>query len=630
MASKNKAPATNTEKPSVAPPNPLALLDTLDQAEMAKNLLKILPLWQEALSLMAKLNSRDGHIGDKPLDPFGLRHVMSALLTDMTQNPQYYMELQKEFWSEWMKTYTHSMQKLVDGIPVAPEEPVTDRRFKNPLWSEHPFFDFLRQSYGILSKTLIKAVHDSETLPPRVRAKVEFFVRQLVDALSPTNNPLTNPEVLDEMAKTNGENIVRGLNHLLADLKEAQSAWMVSSTPKNVFKVGVDMATTEGAVVFRNEMMELIQYSPSTEDVHKTPILVIPPWINKYYILDLRPDNSYVKWMVDQGHTVFLISWKNPDSSMRDVTFFNYMQDGVLSAIKHIQKACGVESVNAIGYCIGGTLLAMTLAWLKAKKQDALVSKATFLTTLIDFREAGDLLIFTDEEQIANLEAMMAEKGYLDGEIMKATFAMLRANDMIWSYVVNNYWMGRDPQAFDMLAWNSDVTNLPASFHSDYLRSMYSENRLATGNYKLGNTAIKIETIDTPSYFLSAKDDHIAPWKATYNGMRLFSGPHVFTLSGSGHVAGVVNPPAKKKYGYWTSEKAPANTEDWLSSAAHNEGSWWTHWQKWVSKGDPMVPARKPTKKLADAPGPYVVGESVTPGTRFRVHRRSIMDPDIR
>lgn len=616
MAKKNKAPAADTPKPASkpapsvsVPPNPLALMGVVDQAELAKNIMKIFPLWQEALAAMAKLNGKE-HMGDKPFDPFGLRHVMAALLTDMTQNPKYYMELQQQFWAEWMKTYTHSMQKLVDGVPVVPEEPVTDRRFKNPLWSEHPFFDFLRQSYGILSKTLLKAVNDSETLQPRVRAKVEFFVRQLVDALSPTNNPLTNPEVLDEIAKTNGDNIVRGLNHFLEDLKEAQSAWMVSSTPKNVFKVGVDMATTPGVVVYRNDMMELIQYSPSTPKVHETPILVIPPWINKYYILDLRADNSYVKWMVDQGHTVFLISWRNPDGSMRDVSFFNYMQDGVLASIKQIQKITGADSVNPIGYCIGGTLLSMTLAWLKTKKQSHIINRATFLTTLIDFTEAGDLLIFTDEEQIAHLETIMAEKGYLDGDIMKATFAMLRANDMIWSYVVNNYWMGRDPQAFDMLAWNSDVTNLPANFHSDYLRSMYAENKLAQGQYELDGARIDITTIDTPSYFLSAKDDHIAPWKATYCGMRLFSGEHVFTLSGSGHVAGVVNPPAKKKYGFWTSSKAPDNTDDWLASAAHNEGSWWTHWQKWVSKGDQLVSARKTGKGLANAPGIYVLGET--------------------
>ncbi len=611
MATKKKAPVQNTEKTAPTPPSPLALMGSMDQAELAKNIMKIVPLWQEAIGLMAKLNNKDGKdIGDKPLDPFGLRHVIAALLTDMTQNPAYYMELQQQFWSEWMKAYTASMQKLVDGQAAEPEAPVTDRRFKNPLWSEHPFFDFLRQSYGILSKTLLKAVHDSETLPPRVRAKVDFFVRQLVDALAPTNNPLTNPEVLDEIAKTNGDNIVRGLQHFIDDLKEAQSAWMVSSTPKNVFKVGVDMATTPGSVVFRNDLMEVIQYSPTTEKVYKTPILVIAPWINKYYILDLRPDNSFVKWMVDEGHTVFLISWRNPDSSMRNISFVDYMNDGVLAAIKHIQKSTGEKSINAMGYCIGGTLLAMTMAWLKAQKMDDVITRATFLTTLIDFTEAGDLLIFTDEEQIANLESIMEEKGYLDGDVMKATFAMLRANDMIWSYVINNYWMGRDPQAFDMLAWNSDVTNMPAAFHSDYLRSMYAENKLAQGKYKLGGMPIDIKTIDTPSYFLSAKDDHIAPWKATYNGMRLFSGPHVFTLSGSGHVAGVVNPPAKKKYGYWTSEKAPANTEDWLKSAAHNEGSWWTHWTKWVSKGDEMVAARKPSKKLADAPGPYVLGET--------------------
>lgn len=589
-------------------PNPLWLAN-IDQAALAENLLKLLPKWQEAMSLMIRLDrNAEQAAGEKPIDPFGLRHVIAAVLTDMTQNPVRYMELQQQFWEQWMSVYTQSMQKLMEGAKQNAME-IKDRRFKNAAWTEHPFFDFLRQSYGILSGTLMKAVDESDTLPPRVRAKLQFFTRQLVDALSPANNPLTNPEVLEEIAKTNGQNIISGLNKLIDDLKSAQSTWMVSSAPKGVYQVGRDLAVTPGSVVFKNEMMELIQYTPTTAKVNKTPLVIMPPWINKYYILDLRAENSFVKWCVDQGHTVFLISWKNPGSEMRNATFDHYFKHGLVAALNEVEKITGEDQANVIGYCIGGTLLSMALSYLKTTGQDRAIKRATFLTTLIDFRDAGDLSIFIDEDQIENIEAMMEQRGYLDGEAMKATFAMLRANDMIWSYVINNYWMGREPQAFDMLIWNADTTNLPACFHSDYLRSMYAENRLVrAGDYHLNGVPVDIRSITTPSYFLSAKDDHIAPWKATYRGMRMFHGQHVFTLAGSGHVAGVVNPPEKKKYGYWTSESAPADTEEWMRNAQHNEGSWWPHWSKWVSAGDDKVAARQPEKELYPAPGQYVTG----------------------
>lgn len=606
MPAKKKDPAQTQEKPI---PNPLWEA-TFDQAALAQNVLKIIPLWQEALALAAKITQKKGE-DDKPADPFGLRHVFAALLEDMTKNPARYLELQQLFWSEWMTAYQHAMQELLEGSKHKPSEAVQDKRFKNQAWVHHPFFEFLRKSYGILSKTLLKAVNESETMPPRVKAKLEFFTRQIVDALSPTNNPLTNPDVLEEIAKTHGENLIKGLSNLVEDLKHTKNTWTVSSAPKNAFKIGKDLAATKGSVVYRNRLMELIQYAPSTTKVQKTPLLIIPPWINKYYILDLRQENSLVKWIVDQGHTVFLISWRNPDESFKNVMFDDYMKAGIIESINAIERITGEKHIHAMGYCIGGTLLAMTLCWLKATKQDKWIKTATFLTTLIDFKEAGDLSIFIDEDQLQNIESMIGDQGYLDGEAMKATFALLRANDLIWSYVVNNYWLGRDPQAFDMLAWNSDTTNLPAAFHLDYLRSMYIANRLATaGAYKIGGVPVDITKIDTPSYFLSAKDDHIAPWKATYRGMRMFSGPHMFTLAGSGHVAGIVNPPQNKKYGYWASTKAFPSSQEWLKDAAHHEGSWWPHWHRWASKDAKMVTARQPGKGLGPAPGPYVRGET--------------------
>lgn len=608
MPAKKEDPSKTEKKPI---PNPLFEMG-IDQAALAQNILKIAPLWQEAVALIAKIGQKN-ESGDRPADPFGLRLVFAALLEDMAKNPARYLELQQVFWSEWMEAYTHAMQELVEGSKHKPSEVLKDKRFQNEAWVHHPFFEFLRKSYGILSKTLLKAARESDTLPPKVRAKLEFLTQLVVDALSPTNNPLTNPDVLEEIAKTHGENLIKGLQNLVADLKASKTTWTVSSAPKNAFKVGTDLAATPGRVVYRNQLMELIQYAPSTPKVAQTPLLIIPPWINKYYILDLRAENSFVKWAVDQGHTVFLISWRDPDARYKDVTFEDYMKAGIIAAINAIEEITGESQVNALGYCIGGTLLSMTLCWLKATKQDSYIKSATFLTTLIDFKEAGDLATFIDEDQLKNVESMIGDKGYLEGEAMKAAFAMLRANDLIWFYVVNNYWLGRDPQAFDLLAWNNDTTNLPAAFHIDYLRSMYIKNLLATpGAYKIGGVPVDISNIHTPSYFLSAKDDHIAPWKATYRGMRMLSGPHMFTLAGSGHVAGVVNPPTKQKYGYWASTKAPASTKEWLDEAAHHEGSWWPHWDHWLKKhGGDTVKAREPRDGLAPAPGPFVKGEKI-------------------
>ncbi len=603
MTRKKKAPAN---KDNSAIPNLTSMGAEFDQAILAQNLMKILPLWQDVMTLIIEVNTPKEKMGDKNNDPFGFGKIMAAVMGDMAENPVRYMGYQQQFWQEWMDIYSQGIKNLSNGVETP--DKIRDRRFKNEAWSTHPFYDFMRKSYGIFSKVLLRAVDESETIPPKLKARLDFFSRQIVDALSPANNPLTNPEVIDEIAKTSGENLLRGLQNLKDDLENAHGSWTISTTPKDLFKVGRDVATTKGHVIYRNDMMEVIEYTPVTKEVHKTPLLIVAPWINKFYILDLRPDNSFIQHALAQGQRVFLISWKNPDGKMRDVTFKDYMHDGVLSALTQIEKRTGEASTNVLGYCIGGTLLTMTLAWLKAKGQDKRINKATFLTTLIDFKDAGDLSIFIDDDQVAEIEKRMAEKGYLDGKVMQATFAMLRANDMIWSYVVNNYWMGRDPAAFDMLFWNSDVTNLPAAFHSDYLRSCYIQNKLAHGQYELDGVKIDVSTITTPSYFLSAKDDHIAPWKATYKGARLFNGDTIFTLSGSGHVAGVVNPPAKNKYGFWTSSELPEATDEWLLSAKQSDGSWWSHWTQWLAKDDTLIKApTPPSKPLCDAPGTYVL-----------------------
>ncbi len=591
----------NSAIPKLAPE-----LAKFDQALLAQNLMKILPLWQDVMTLIIQLNTPKEDMAGKNHDPFGFGKIMAAVMADMAEDPARYMGYQQQFWMEWMGIYTDGIQNLSSGIKT-PDD-IRDKRFKNEAWTTHPFFDFMRKSYGIFSNILLRAVDESDTISPKLKSRMNFFSRQIIDALSPANNPLTNPDVIDEIAKTGGDNLVRGLQNMKEDLENARNSWTIKTSQKGLFKIGRDVATTAGHVIYRNDMMELIEYTPTTKMVNKTPLLIVAPWINKFYILDLREENSFIKHALDNGQRVFLISWKNPDSKMRNVTFKDYMHDGILCALTHIEKRTGETSTNVLGYCIGGTLLSMTLAWLTAKGQENRIKKATFLTTLIDFKDAGDLSIFIDDDQIVEIEKKMAEKGYLDGKVMEATFAMLRANDMIWSYVVNNYWMGRDPAAFDMLFWNSDVTNLPAAFHSDYLRSCYIQNKLANGQYELDGVTLDVNSIKTPSYFLSAKDDHIAPWKATYKSARKVSGDTIFTLSGSGHVAGVINPPAKNKYGFWTSSDLPKATDDWLMNATQQDGSWWPHWHTWLSKGETQIKApTPPSKTFGKAPGKYVL-----------------------
>ena len=397
---------------------------------------------------------------------------------------------------------------------------------------------------------------------------------------------------------------------MLDDLESSEHSFFPRTTDKKAFSVGKNLAITDGAVVYQNDLMQLIQYTPSTDKVFKTPMLVVPPWINKYYILDMRPDNSYIKWMVDQGHSVFVISWVNPTEKHRDKSFEHYMEEGVLTAIDEIEKITNEAAVNAIGYCIGGTLLTVTLAYLAAKGEQDKIKSATFLTTLVDFEEAGDLTIFIDDAQIKVIEEQMKEKGYLDAAYLKSTFSLLRANDMIWSFVVNNYLLGKDPFPFDLLYWNDDAVNLPEAMHSYYLRNMYLENNLIKKNkLKIKDTPIDITKVKTPSYFLSTKEDHIAPWKATYQTTQYFSGDCTFTLAASGHIAGVVNPPKAKKYSHWRNDKTPADADEWFETATEYKGSWWSNWEKWVAKtSGNKVDARQIDKKrvIEKAPGSYV------------------------
>jgi polyhydroxyalkanoate synthase len=429
--------------------------------------------------------------------------------------------------------------------------------------------------------------------------------------MAPTNFALTNPEVLRTTIESGGENLLKGLSNLLDDLERGKGKLAIKMTDMEAFKVGENIAVTPGKVIFQTDLMQLLQYSPTTETVARRPLLIIPPWINKFYILDLRERNSFIKWAVGEGHTVFVVSWVNPDERLAEKTFDDYMLEGPLAALDAIEKATGEKEVNVVGYCLGGTLLACTLAYMATKKDERFVS-ATFLTTMVDFVEAGELSVFIDEEQLAALEERMQVKGFLEGRDMATTFNMLRANDLIWSFVVNNYLLGKDPFPFDLLYWNADSTRMPAAMHSFYLRQMYQENKLSKGEITLLDTRIDLAKIKQPVFILSTREDHIAPWKSTYVATQLYKAPTKFCLSASGHIAGVVNPPAAGKYCYWTNDKLPKSPDAWLEGATQRAGSWWTEWQNWVKAfAGGKRPARRPgdgkLKPIEDAPGSYVL-----------------------
>ncbi len=453
-------------------------------------------------------------------------------------------------------------------------------------------------------------MREVEGIDERTARKVDFYTRQFVDALAPSNFVMTNPEVLRATIESRGENLLHGLKNLLEDLERGKGRLAIKMTDMAAFRVGENIAVSPGKVIFQNDLMQLIQYSPTTELVKRRPLLIIPPWINKFYILDLRPDNSFIRWAVEQGHTVFVISWVNPDEHLAAKTFADYMLEGPLAALDAIEQATGEREANVIGYCLGGTLLACTLAYMAAK-HDNRIKSATFFVTMVDFAEAGELSVFIDEEQLSALEERMNAKGYLEGRDMATTFNMLRANDLIWSFVVNNYLLGKSPFPFDLLYWNSDSTRMPAAMHSFYLRKMYQENLLVKpGGITLAGVPIDLGKIRTPAFILSTREDHIAPWRSTYAATRLYKGPVKFVLSASGHIAGVVNPPGGR-YGHWVNDNNPPTPEEWLAGATEHAGSWWPLWEQWVAQyAGGEVPARQPgdgkLTPIENAPGSYV------------------------
>jgi len=545
-------------------------------------------------------------------DPSAIGAAFLEMTARMMADPARLVEAQVSLWNDYMRLWRGTAQRLLgggDAEPVAEPTP-EDRRFRDPAWNDNALFDFIKQSYLMTARWLQGAVNNVEGLDERTARKVDFYTRQFVDAMAPSNFVLTNPEVLRATIESRGENLLKGLENLLDDLERGKGHLAISMTDQTAFKIGENVAATPGKVVYQNDLMQLIQYAPTTQTVKRRPLLIIPPWINKFYILDLRPRNSFIAWAVAQGHTVFVISWVNPDKRLARKTFEDYMREGPLAALGAMEVATGEREANVIGYCLGGTLLAATLAFMAAKR-DNRVKSATYFVTMVDFAEAGELSVFIDEEQLNALEQRMEKKGYLDARDMHTTFNMLRANDLIWSFVVNNYLLGKQPFPFDLLYWNSDSTRMPAAMHSFYLRRMYQENLLVKpGGITLAGVLIDLRRIKTPAFLLSTREDHIAPWRSTYAATQIYKGPIKFVLSASGHIAGVVNPPGSK-YGHYENDANPPTADQWLAGATEHPDSWWPLWERWIARyAGGEVPARTPgdgkLTPIEDAPGSYV------------------------
>jgi polyhydroxyalkanoate synthase len=582
-----------------------------DPKEVAKTYGEIA---QRASKLINDHVQRQLHKGiASPADELGIARAFMDMMAKLLANPYKLAQAQLNLVWDYMSLWQHSMMRMagMETRPVAAPAK-GDGRFKAAEWEDHFVFDFMKQSYLITARHIHDTVCCVEGLPEQEQKKVNFFTRQFIDALAPTNFAMTNPDVLRETAKSHGQNLLQGLNNLLRDIEEGDGQLRVKMTDPNAFEIGRNVGATRGKVVFQNELMQLLQFEPTTKEVLKRPLLIVPPWINKFYILDLRESNSFIKWATDQGHTVFIISWVNPDARLAQKAFDDYLTEGALTAIEAVCRQTGENELNLIGYCLGGTLLASTIGYLDTIK-DKRVASATYFVTLLDFSVPGELGVFIDEQQISSLEKKMEERGYLEGSEMATTFNMLRSNDLIWSFVVNNYLMGKQPFPFDLLYWNSDSTRMPYKMHSFYLRNMYLKNLLKEpGGITLAGVPIDINRIKTPSYFISAVEDHIAPWKGVYLGAKRMAGPVRFVLGGSGHIAGIVNPPSANKYGYWVNDakRLPEAPEDWFEGATQHQGSWWNDWQQWVTaQDDRKVAARDPAKGklkvVEDAPGSY-------------------------
>ncbi len=586
-----------------------------DVVRFAANMMLAAQEWQQMMAELTQLRLVRGHdYGEQ--EALQVSRIFMDAAAALMADPQRMVDMQHDWWKEYLALLQRTSERMT-GRDAAPyvSPPERDRRFRDTAWQENMVYDFIKQSYFVGARWMKMLVDGAAEQDASLEKKLDFYARQVIDALSPSNYLLTNPEVLRVLLETNGESLVKGIRNMREDIRRGVGKMKIRQTDEEAFAPGKNIAITPGKIIFENEMMQLIQYAPQTQQVYEVPLLLIPAWINKFYILDLRPENSLVDWLIGQGCIVFVISWVNPDGRLAAKSFDDYMQGGVIAALDAIEQATGSSHAAVMGYCLGGTLLACTLAWLKAQGREERIVSGSFITTMTDFSEPGELAVFVDDDQLSIMEKKMKEKGYLEGQEMMTTFSLLRANDLIWGFVINNYLLGRDPMPFDLLYWNSDATRMPAAMHGFYLRKMYQKNLLAKpGGITLAGVPIDLGTITTPAHFISCREDHIAPWMSTYAATHLFGGEVTFTLSGSGHVAGVINPPAQKKYNFWSTGPAtnPATPQEWLKQVKETPGSWWPHWLKWQQQYlGKKVPARTPgdgkLKPIEDAPGRYVL-----------------------
>ncbi|MEO8243443.1 MAG: class I poly(R)-hydroxyalkanoic acid synthase [bacterium] len=576
-------------------------------ARLTDNLTKVEVLSARLMKALAEKRTHDAALDGPGQDVY--MKAAAAYVAEMMQNPAKVLEHQIGYWGKTLKHYVEAQQALTKGEFKAPADAgPKDRRFSNPLWDSNPAFNFLKQQYLLNASAVKDAVADMEMLDDTDRKRVEFFTRQIVDMFAPTNFLGTNPDALEKAVATDGESLVQGLQNLVRDIEAAGGNAQVSLADKQAFTVGVNIATTPGEVVFRNRMFELIQYRPATETVHQTPLLIFPPWINKYYVLDMKPTNSLIKWVVEQGFSVFVVSWVNPDASYADVSMDDYIREGFLTAIAEVRRITEQKQINVVGYCIAGTTLGLTLAHLH-KAGDTSVKSATFFTTLTDFSDPGEVGVFLGNDFVDGIERQSREDGMLSKSFMSRTFSFLRSNDLIYQPAIKSYMLGEAPPAFDLLYWNGDGTNLPCTMALQYLRGLCQQDGFAQGAFKVFGHKVSLADVKLPLCAIACETDHIAPWKASFNGIRQMGGKDkTFILSQSGHIAGIVNPPSKGKYGHYTNDAAMAAADDWLATATFTQGSWWPRWKDWLAgRSGGQIAALMPTNSLGAAPGTYVV-----------------------
>jgi polyhydroxyalkanoate synthase subunit PhaC len=610
-------PATGAAPQAAAappPPNPVEspLVEVLlsrsgeDMERLSLNLAEAMTRANTVFTTAFQNQTQSGHLAALGADPFDANSALQKAWGQLAVQPETLRDAHADLWRRysdiWMDSTARWLGAVAEGGP-----PLRDKRFADPEWGQNPYFSMMRDTYLATSQWLVDLVGRAEGLDEDTKRKAMFFVKQAVDAASPSNFAFTNPAVLKETLRTRGENLLNGLDNLAQDLARGKGMLAITQTDMNAFEVGKTIATAPGKVVHQGRLIELIQYAPATEQVYETPLLIFPPWINKFYILDLQQKNSMIRWLVGQGVTVFVVSWVNPDERLTEATFETYMQEGIFEAVGAACEAAAVEQINAVGYCIGGTLLSAALAYM-ARKKDNRIKSATFFAAQADFELAGELKVFTDNAAIDYVAARMDEAGgVLDSQVMADTFNALRSNDLVWNYVVDNYYLGKRPPPFDLLFWNADQTRMPRALHLFYLRRFYRDNALAKGELELLGETLDLADVKIPIYMQAAKEDHIAPAVSVYRTARLFGGPVEFMMAGSGHIAGVINHPDAKKYQHWVNPWLPPTFEQWVQDASERAGSWWPHWHNWLKDySGAMVPAREPQGALADAPGTYV------------------------